>query len=296
MYKLFIGGISPETTQADLKKHFDRFGQISSFIIVQDKATSVSKGYGFINCENKKTYDRILGIKTHMVRDRMVEVNHAIKRNGEVPEDIKLKSLRKLFVGGLGFETTRDDLVAHFSQFGDVANAYIIYDPLTKQSKNFGYVELQRPEDATYAASHSEHIIKGKKASVQFFKAKDLQKRLPTVQDKVERTGVQFDQQGPYKSSLFLSQKGKLLNQGDCARYQNSLYFSNQYPKEMTMPDSYSSLEKYIVQPVKSENHSPMRQYSDFYVSLQRAQEQRDVAETYSKRNLRFSRPRAYNY
>ena len=66
----------------------------------------------------------------------MVEVNHAIKRNGEVPEDIKLKSLRKLFVGGLGFETTRDDLVAHFSQFGDVANAYIIYDPLTKQSKS----------------------------------------------------------------------------------------------------------------------------------------------------------------
>ncbi len=96
----------------------------------------MSKGYGFINCENKKTYDRILSIKTHLIRDRVVEINHAIKRNGEIPEDIKLKSLRKLFVGGLAFETTREDLVEHFSYFGAIANAYVIYDPITKQSKS----------------------------------------------------------------------------------------------------------------------------------------------------------------
>lgn len=96
----------------------------------------VSKGYGFINCENKKTYDRILGIKTHLIKGRMVEINHAIKKNAEVPEDIKMKALRKLFVGGLANETTREDLIVHFSQFGAVANAYIIYDPLSKLSKS----------------------------------------------------------------------------------------------------------------------------------------------------------------
>lgn len=66
----------------------------------------------------------------------MVEINQAIKRNGEVPEDIKLKSLRKLFIGGLSAETDREALVAHFCQYGQVANAYVIYDPLTKQSKS----------------------------------------------------------------------------------------------------------------------------------------------------------------
>lgn len=66
----------------------------------------------------------------------MVEINHAIKRNGDVPEDIKQKSLRKLFVGGLAAEATREDLVNHFSQFGQILNAYIIYDPLTKLSKS----------------------------------------------------------------------------------------------------------------------------------------------------------------
>lgn len=69
----------------------------------------------------------------------MVEINHAVKRNGEVPEDIKLKALRKLFVGGLGSETDREDLVNHFSKFGTVLNAYVIYDPITKQSKSKKY-------------------------------------------------------------------------------------------------------------------------------------------------------------
>ena len=66
----------------------------------------------------------------------MVEINQAIKRNGEVPEDIKMKAFKKLFIGGLSSETAREDLVLHFSRFGPVANAYVIYDPLSKQSKS----------------------------------------------------------------------------------------------------------------------------------------------------------------
>lgn len=71
-----------------------------------------------------------------MIKDRVVEVNQAIKKNSEVPEDIKYKALRKIFVGGLASDTSREDLVDHFSQFGRVLNAYVIYDPITKQSKS----------------------------------------------------------------------------------------------------------------------------------------------------------------
>ena len=71
----------------------------------------------------------------------MVEVNHAVKKNSEVPEEIKLKSLRKLFVGSLSIETLREDLIDYFSLFGQVVNAYIIYDPLTKKSKSIPYIK-----------------------------------------------------------------------------------------------------------------------------------------------------------
>ena len=103
---------------------------------MHDKQTNVSKGYGFINCENKKTYDRVLGIKTHLINDRLVEINQAIKRNAEVPEDIRNKLFKKIFVGGLTSDVCREDLVYHFSQFGEISNAYIIYDPISKLSKS----------------------------------------------------------------------------------------------------------------------------------------------------------------
>ena len=74
--------------------------------------------------------------KNHVIKNRLVEINQAIKRNAEVPEEIKLKSLRKLFVGGLTSEMTRDDLIGFFSRYGAVANAYVIYDPITRESKS----------------------------------------------------------------------------------------------------------------------------------------------------------------
>jgi RNA recognition motif-containing protein len=70
-----------------------------------------------------------------MIKGRLVEINQAIKRNGEVPEDLKTKSLKKLFIGGLPAEANREHLAEHFSKFGEVSNAYIIYDPITKESK-----------------------------------------------------------------------------------------------------------------------------------------------------------------
>jgi RNA recognition motif-containing protein len=189
MFKLFIGGISQDTTQVDLKRHFDKFGQISSFVIVQDKATSVSKGYGFINCENQKTYDRILATKTHLIKDRVVEINQAVKKNCEVPEDIKLKSLKKIFVGGLPTGATKEDLFTQFSQYGKLTNAYIIYNPISGESKNFGYVEFENIADAQRAAWLKSHVIKGKKLSVQLFKTREDQKGLTQALEKKQVTG-----------------------------------------------------------------------------------------------------------
>ena len=94
-----------------MKKHFDKYGQISSYTIVTDKQTNISKGYGFLECENKKTYDRVLGIKTLLINDRLVEINQAIKRSAEVLEDINKKILKKIFVAGLSSENCREDLV-----------------------------------------------------------------------------------------------------------------------------------------------------------------------------------------
>ncbi|EER16440.1 hypothetical protein Pmar_PMAR021038 [Perkinsus marinus ATCC 50983] len=45
--KLFIGGLSPATTDEDIRAHFSQFGQVLSSTVVRDKKTGMSRGFGF---------------------------------------------------------------------------------------------------------------------------------------------------------------------------------------------------------------------------------------------------------
>jgi RNA recognition motif-containing protein len=60
---------------------------------------------------------------------------------------------KKLYVGGLPYKTTNDELKAHFEQVGPVASATIIMDKMTGRSKGFGFVEMENDADAASAIS-----------------------------------------------------------------------------------------------------------------------------------------------
>ena len=58
---------------------------------------------------------------------------------------------KKLYVGGLPYSTTDDQLKEAFAQAGSVASAVIIMDKMSGRSKGFGFVEFSADEDATKA-------------------------------------------------------------------------------------------------------------------------------------------------
>lgn len=57
----------------------------------------------------------------------------------------------KLFVGGLPFSTTDDELSQLFSAHGTVASAKVITDRDTGRSKGFGFVEYESDEEGKAA-------------------------------------------------------------------------------------------------------------------------------------------------
>src|SRR5947199_5187676 len=57
----------------------------------------------------------------------------------------------KLYVGGLPYSTTEQQLQEVFSQQGAVTSAKIITDRYTGQSRGFGFVEMATSEDAQKA-------------------------------------------------------------------------------------------------------------------------------------------------
>lgn len=58
---------------------------------------------------------------------------------------------KKLYVGGLPYATTQDELQAAFSKAGDVVSATIIIDKMSGRSKGFGFVEMATDEQAQKA-------------------------------------------------------------------------------------------------------------------------------------------------
>lgn len=57
----------------------------------------------------------------------------------------------KIFVGGLSWDTTDEGLKEFFSQVGEVVEAKIITDRMTKRSKGFGFVTFAKEEEADKA-------------------------------------------------------------------------------------------------------------------------------------------------
>ncbi len=59
--------------------------------------------------------------------------------------------MTKLFVGGLTYTKTNQDLQAMFEAFGAVQSAQVIMDKFTNQSKGFGFVEMVNDDEAQAA-------------------------------------------------------------------------------------------------------------------------------------------------
>jgi RNA recognition motif-containing protein len=59
---------------------------------------------------------------------------------------------KKLYVGNLAFETTSDDLIQLFGQYGSVASAQVVADRETGRSRGFAFVEMSDGAEAAIQA------------------------------------------------------------------------------------------------------------------------------------------------
>jgi RNA recognition motif-containing protein len=76
--------------------------------------------------------------------------NHGAVRNAE-EKTSKKRMAKKLYVGGLSWDTTDESLRGAFEQYGTVSEAVVITDRDTGRSRGFGFVSFEAPEDADKA-------------------------------------------------------------------------------------------------------------------------------------------------
>jgi RNA recognition motif-containing protein len=76
--KLFVGNLSYNVTEDDLKEAFGKIGEVASAKIITDSATGRSKGFGFVEMASDEDGDKaITSLNGTTLLDRALNVSEA---------------------------------------------------------------------------------------------------------------------------------------------------------------------------------------------------------------------------
>lgn len=97
--KLFVGGLSFDTNERSLEQVFSKYGQIAEVVVVKDRETQRSRGFGFVTFENiDDAKDAMMAMNGKSVDGRQIRVDQAGKA-----ADGRSRGYRGGPAGGRGF-------------------------------------------------------------------------------------------------------------------------------------------------------------------------------------------------
>eukprot|EP00331_Platyophrya_macrostoma_P005932 CAMPEP_0176424420 /NCGR_PEP_ID=MMETSP0127-20121128/10828_1 /TAXON_ID=938130 /ORGANISM="Platyophrya macrostoma, Strain WH" /LENGTH=409 /DNA_ID=CAMNT_0017805477 /DNA_START=247 /DNA_END=1476 /DNA_ORIENTATION=- len=80
--KLFVGGLTQTTTEESFKEYFEQFGKIEDWVIMVDKATGKSRGFGFITFESEDSVEMAVArYLENKIDGKWVECKKALPRD-----------------------------------------------------------------------------------------------------------------------------------------------------------------------------------------------------------------------
>jgi len=79
--KLYVGNLSFQTQESDLREHFGQFGNVASANIVSDRDTGRSRGFGFVEMSTEEeARNAQKGLDGNELEGRQLKVNEAKPR------------------------------------------------------------------------------------------------------------------------------------------------------------------------------------------------------------------------
>ncbi|XP_065372103.1 RNA-binding protein squid isoform X3 [Calliphora vicina] len=153
--KLFVGGLSWETSEKELREHFSKFGEIESINVKTDPQTGRSRGFAFIVFTQTDAIDKVNDAGEHVINNKKVDPKKAKARHG------------KIFVGGLTTEISDDEIKTYFSQFGNIVDVEMPFDKQKSQRKGFCFITFDSEQVVTELLKTPKQKISGKEVDVK---------------------------------------------------------------------------------------------------------------------------------
>ncbi|XP_053453095.1 heterogeneous nuclear ribonucleoprotein A1-like [Nycticebus coucang] len=125
--KLFIGGLSFETTDQSLRSHSEQWGTFTDCVVMRDPNTKHSGGFAFVTYATVEEVDAAVNARPHKVDGRVAEPKRAVSREDSQRPGAHL-TVKKIFVGGIKEDTEEHHLRDDFEQYGKIEVIEIMTD------------------------------------------------------------------------------------------------------------------------------------------------------------------------
>ena len=79
--KLFIGGLSLDTTENELIDYFKTYGEIYKAYLIYDKKTNTSRGFGFVEFRQFPSADSVIKAGEHQIKGKVIECKTILQKN-----------------------------------------------------------------------------------------------------------------------------------------------------------------------------------------------------------------------
>jgi len=171
MRKIFVGGLNRSTTQETFFDYFGQYGNMVDKVIMTDRETKESRGFGFITYDNSDAVESVFQSRPHNIDGKEVDVKRAIPK--EHNNSSAHAKVTKLFIGGVGPDMTPECLQTyidsrHSSDFGTIEKIDLLKDRETNKNKGFGFLECSSTDFADrLVISEMEFFLNGKKMTLK---------------------------------------------------------------------------------------------------------------------------------
>lgn len=79
---IYVGNLSRDVTEEELRELFGTFGQVASVNIIKDRYSGQPRGFGFVEMASKSEGQAaIAGLKGQTLRERTIDVSEARPRS-----------------------------------------------------------------------------------------------------------------------------------------------------------------------------------------------------------------------
>ncbi|XP_037657678.1 heterogeneous nuclear ribonucleoprotein A3-like isoform X2 [Choloepus didactylus] len=161
--KLFIGGLSFETTDDGLREHFEKWGTLTDCVVMRDPQTKRSRGFGFVTYSCVEEVDAAMCARAHKVDGRVVEPKRTVSREDSVKPGAHL-TVKTIFVGGIKEDTEEYNLRDYFEKYGKIET---IEDRQSGKKRGFAFVTVGDHDTVDKIVVQKYHTINGHNCEVK---------------------------------------------------------------------------------------------------------------------------------